>query len=182
MNAKTKAIRNVGLATLAAVAIIGGSVYVAKNSGDLLEKPRSALVHWINESNLSAEDRVYLLQSNAEKVDQQQGLSIFDQYIMDKLPADQKLSYINGEVVGLAPDYAGPLMDALVEGAGVPKTLGVCSTNVFNIAGPIQQLDQLKNDLTVTSTDNYGPVLGTMAQRVGTDLYTDITKLLNGGK
>ena len=182
MNARGKAIMKVGLATLAAAAVIGGGVYVAKNSGDLLEKPRSALVHWVNESNLSAEDRTYLLQSNAGKVDSQEGLSIFDQYIMDKLPADQKLSYINGEIVGLAPDYAGPMMDALVQGAGVPKTLDVCSANVFNIAGPIQQLDQLKNDLTVTPTDNYGPVLGAMAQRIGTDLYTDITKLFKGGK
>jgi hypothetical protein len=182
MNARAKAITKVGLITLAALAVIGGSVYAAKNSGDLLAKPRSALVHMVNEFNLSPEDRVYLLQTNASQVDQRQAVSIFDQYVMDGLPADQKLAYISGKMVGLAPDNAGYLIDSLVEGAGVPKTLDVCSTNVFNIAGPIQQLDQLQDQLLVTSTDNYGPILGTMAKRVGTDLYTDITQLFNGGK
>ncbi len=177
MNARAKVIRNVGLATLAAAVIIGGSVYVVKNSDDLLAKPRSALVHMLNESNLNAEDRFYLLQTNAEKVDPQEGIQIFDQYIMDQLPANQKLAYINGEIVELAPNNAGSLIDALVQGAGVPNTLEVCQTNVFEIAGPIQQLDQLQNELTVTPTDNYGPVLGTMVKRVGSDLY----KLITGG-
>jgi hypothetical protein len=182
MKARGKAFLGIGLATLAAAAIIGGGVYVAKNSEDLLAKPRSALVHMINESDISAQDRLYLLESNAEKVDPQVGIQVFDQYIMDKLPADQRLAYVSGQIVQLSPDNAAPLIDALVQGAGVPKTLEVCQTNVFDIAGPIQQLDHLQDELTVTPTDNYGPVLGTMVQRIGTDLYTDITKLFQGGK
>jgi hypothetical protein len=182
MAARGKAFFGVGLATLAAAVVIGGGVYVMKNRGDLFEAPRHAIVQIINESNLSAEDRLYLLQTNAERVDPQAGVQIFDKYVMDNLPADQRLAYVSGKIVQLSPDSAGSLIDAIVQGAGIPKTMEVCQTGVFDIAGPIQQLDHLQDELIATSADNYGPVIGTMIQRVGTDLYTDITKLLQGGK
>ncbi len=97
------------------------SQYMAENRESMgkYQEDVSNLVKTTDENDLlTAEDRLNLFKSNAEKVPVEDGIRISEQYVLARATSERQLEHILAGVKGMDIDNYGPIIGVIAENIG----------------------------------------------------------------